>query len=162
MVLSNRLKAAGLLARVSLKRWASFQVRRTTRQHAVGLIMASLLLSSAAVVAQAPATPVGASSCGLLTGWHLTYHDNIAWHVVAVGYDNGGNPQTASIYTPNYTTYDGNHCWADSNVVRFYWYDVNWTYLSQTSKSLPRRCSITYPLGGCWTNSSSYAQVYGP
>ena len=78
MGIRNRLQAVELFAQGWLSRLFRLQLQRTAR-HVVALLTAPILLSGVAVVAQAPATPVGASWCGIFTGWNLEYHDKRAF-----------------------------------------------------------------------------------
>jgi hypothetical protein len=162
MAIRNRYQAVELFAQRCLRRLATVQLRRRTAKHVVALITAPMLLSGVAVVAQAPATPVGASWCGIFTGWNLEYHDKRAFSLVAQGYDNSGNSMTAHISTPGADTKDSTHCWADNAYVYFTWYDYYGNYLSQTSKRLPSRCGGTFPFNWCYVNWSPIAQIYGP
>ena len=111
-----------------------------TRRH----VIAPLILAGGATAASVPAhaKPVEASTfCGLFNqAWWLEYHDVVAWHVNAQGFDQNGNHQSVWIYTPTYTTYDSNHCWLQDTDMTFYWYGGSWQYLGETTKHLIPEC----------------------
>jgi len=161
MEIGDRFQVVQHLVGEPLRRWSRFQARRRTAQQVVALIAAPLMLSGAAVVAQAPVTPVAASWC-VTNGFNLEYHDTSAFYVQATGYDNNGNSQSFYISTPAYDNKDTNHCWGDNTYVYFRWFDSHFNYISASSKRLPSRCGGTFPFVWCYTQWSSVSQVYGP